>query len=149
MSAERTATATGRRSVPRQRPSRAARRFGYAVACLVNAALLYAINRWPGWEAVPFLTDRTTEVLTAVNASLVVGIVVNLVWVWADPPRVRALGDALTTLVGLVALVTVWRVFPVDLSAGWEAVARLLLVLGIVGSLIAVVTALVRLGRGR
>lgn len=39
----------------RQRPAVAARRFGYVVAVLVNLALLYAVNAWPGWDALPFL----------------------------------------------------------------------------------------------
>ncbi len=98
---------------------------------------------------MPFLTEDTTRVLGAVNASLVAGLVANLLYLLADPRRLRAAGDAVTTAVGLYAMVAVWRVFPFDVSDGWSAVLRVLLVLGIAGSGIAVVSALVRLVSGR
>lgn len=55
-----------------RRPQVGARRIGYAVAVLVNVALLYTINAWPGWEAVPFLTEDLRLVTGLVNASIVV-----------------------------------------------------------------------------
>lgn len=33
------------------------------VAPLIDAAMLYVINAWPGWEAAPFLTEDTPLVL--------------------------------------------------------------------------------------
>ena len=144
-----TATTSPSRRRTKARPSRAARRFGYVVAIVLNAAMLYAINVWPGWDVVPFLTDDTVDVLEVVNASIVATMAANLVYVFRDPPRVKALGDVVTTVVGLVAMVVIWRVFPLDLSSGWETVARALLAIGIVGSGIAIVTGIVRLVRPR
>ena len=144
-----TATTSPSRRRTKARPSRAARRFGYVVAIVLNAAMLYAINVWPGWDVVPFLTDDTVDVLEVVNASIVSAMAANLVYVFRDPPRVKALGDVVTTVVGLVAMVVIWRVFPLDLSSGWETVARALLAIGIVGSGIAIVTGIVRLVRPR
>lgn len=140
---------TARPRTPRTRPGPAARRVGYAVAAAVGAAMLYLVNGRPGWDAVPFLTDDTTRVVGAVNASLVAGLVANLLYLVADPRRLRAAGDAVTTVVGVYAMVRIWQVFPFDLSDGWSAVARVLLVVGIAGSGIAVVSALVRLVDGR
>ena len=144
-----TATTAPTRRRTKARPSRAARRFGYVVAIALNAVMLYAINVWPGWDVVPFLTGDTVDVLDAVNASIVVTLAANAVYLFRDPPRVRALGDIVTTVVGLVAMVVIWRVFPLDLSSGWETVARVLLAIGIVGSGIAIVTGIVRLVRPR
>lgn len=144
-----TATTSPSRRRTKARPSRAARRFGYVVAIVLNAAMLYAINVWPGWDVVPFLTDDTVDVLEVVNASIVATMAANVVYVFRDPPRVKALGDVVTTVVGLVAMVVIWRVFPLDLSSGWETVARALLAIGIVGSGIAIVTGIVRLVRPR
>ncbi|MGV9746463.1 hypothetical protein ACWDTG_16305 [Rhodococcus zopfii] len=127
------------------RSSAAARRTGYVVAVLVNAALLYAINIWPGWEAVPFLTDDTRLVLGWVNASIVVGIAANLVYLVRDTSWLKSLGDVLTTAVGLVALLRIWQVFPFDFgdsSFDWPLVVRILLGLGIVGSIIGILVAL-------
>jgi hypothetical protein len=132
------------------RPGTATRRFGYVVAVLANGAFWYAVNRWPGWSAVPFLTPDTEQVLAWVNASILVSLVANLVYLARDPRWLRALGDLVTTSVGLVVLVRVWQVFPLDVdsdSSGWGLVARVLLGIGIVGSAIGILTAVTSLVR--
>lgn len=133
----------------RRRPGRGARRFGYAVAILVNAALLVAVNVWPGWWALPFLTADTTRVLGWVNASIAVGVVLNVVYLVADPRPLRALGDIVTAAVGLVPLILLWRVFPFDFPAGfdWALLARTVLGLGIFGSVVGVIAGIVALLR--
>lgn len=135
----------------RTRPSRAQRRVGYVVGAFVNALVLVAVNWWPGWDALPFLTDDFRLVLGWVNASIVVGLLANLLYAVADPPRVRAGGDLVQNLVGLAAMVRLWQVFPVHFAPGgfdWELVARVFLGIGIVGASIAIVVALARLVRG-
>ena len=132
------------------RRSRATRRAGYAIAVLVNVAVLYAANRWPGWEKVPFLTDDTDEVMAWVNASLLTNIAANLLYFVADPPRLRALGDVVTTSVGVGAMVKIWQVFPFDVSSdssGWGLLLHFLLALGIIGSAIGIVAGLARLAK--
>lgn len=135
----------------RRRPSVAARRVGYVVAVLVNAAMLYLANAWPGWEAVPFLTDDTRLVMGLVNASIIASIVVNLVYLMHDPRWLGALGGVVSTSVGLLALLRIWQVFPFDFgdsSFDWELVARILLGVGMVGSLIGIVSGFVSFVRG-
>ncbi|AUM16688.1 hypothetical protein ICV35_00120 [Rhodococcus ruber] len=130
----------------RPRSPVAARRFGYLVAALLNAVVLYAANVWPGWEAVPFLTDDTRSVIGWVNASILVSLVANLLYLMRDPVWFKALGDAVTTTVALLALLTIWQVFPFDFgdaSFDWPLVARIVLGLGIVSSVIGIVAALV------
>ncbi len=129
----------------RERRPVAARRVGYAVAVLVNAALLFAVNGWPGWEALPFLTQDTTLVLGLVNASILVSLAANAVYLLHDPPWLRALGDVVTTSVGLAALVRIWQVFPLDFgdsSFDWALVAHVLLGVALVGSVIGILVSL-------
>lgn len=129
----------------RRRPGPAARRFGYVVALLVIGALLYATNVRPGWEKVSFLTAETKQVLVLVNTTLAVGAVANALYVVADGLRFRALGDVVTTSVGMAAMILVWRVFPFDVASsvyGWGLLARILLAVGIVGSAVAILAAL-------
>ncbi|NNU27732.1 hypothetical protein [Isoptericola sediminis] len=131
-----------------RRPTGAARRVGYSFAVLANGLLLVLIHGWPGWETVPFLTPETVEVLPLVNASIVVGIAANVVYLVVDPLWLRALGDVMVTVVGLVATVAVWRVFPFDFtgwSFDWTLVIRILLVVAIVGSAIGIITGIARL----
>ncbi|WP_166849193.1 hypothetical protein [Isoptericola sp. BMS4] len=135
-----------------QATGRATRRGGYVAAVLLDVAALVVIHGWPGWQAAPFLTPDTRDVLPAVDAAIVVGLVANLVYLLADPPRLRALGDVVTTAVGLVAVVAVWRTFPFTFPGqtfDWALLVRVLLVVAVVGSVIGIVVALVRLVTGR
>jgi hypothetical protein len=114
----------------------AARLAGYAVAAAVNAVLLYLINGRPGWEVVPFLTGDMERVVTWVNASLVVGVAVNLAYLVHPVPWLTASGGVVSTGVGLAALVRLWQVFPFDFGtgSGWTVLARVLILVGIAGS---------------
>ena len=135
----------------RSRPGPAARRSGYVVAAVVNGLVLYLVNRRPGWDALPFLTPQTTQVLGLVNASIIAGLVANVVYLFADPPRLRSLGDLVTTGIGLAAMVRIWQVWPISFEPGgfpWDTVLRWLVAIGIVGSAIGIVVALVTLVRG-
>lgn len=124
------------------------RRFGYVVAILVNIAMWYVIYVWPGWEAVPFLTEDTRQVLGLVSLSLAANIVANVVYLVLRRPWVEPLGNMLTTAIGLVALVRFLQVFPFDFgiaTVDWATVTRVLLILGIVGAAIGIVVQFARL----
>jgi hypothetical protein len=116
------------------------------------AAMWFMVNVWPGWEVVPFLTAQTGDVVWAVNLSLLAGLIANLAYVVHDPVWFKALGDLITTAVGLVPAVLLWRVFPFDFSGysfGWAVVVRVVLMVGIVGGILGILVqigTLVRLG---
>ncbi|MGZ5417499.1 MAG: hypothetical protein ACXWDI_09990 [Nocardioides sp.] len=129
-----------------RRPPVATRRVGYVVAVLVNASLLYAGNVWPGWETLPFLTEDTAQVMPMVNASITVSLVANVVYVLRDPRWLKALGDVVTTVVGLAAVLQMWQVFPFEFDGGgfdWALAVHVLLGIAIVGSVIGIVAGLV------
>jgi hypothetical protein len=119
------------------------------IGAVVNGVLLFMVNVRPGWKTVPFLTRDTPLVLGLVNATLVVGLVAGLLCALVDAPRVRALTDLVQNAVGLVALVRIWQVFPFAFESGfdWALLARWVLGLGMFGSVIGMVSALVRLAR--
>jgi hypothetical protein len=123
---------------------------GYLVGAAVNAIVIYLINVEPTWSALPFLTSDTPRLLPLVNASLLVSLLANLVYAGADAPWIKALGDLLTTTVGLAALGRIWDVFPFsfdDTGFPWEQLTRVVLVVAIVGSAIGILVALVSLVR--
>lgn len=128
-----------------------ARRAGYAVAAGVNGVLLLLINVTPGWAILPFLTPDMSIVLPWINASMVVGILSNVVNLVRDTPRVKGIGDLITGAVGLVAMIVLWQVFPFDFGAepnGWSTVTRVVLLIGIVGTAIALIVSFVIAVRG-
>lgn len=133
----------------RRRPSRAARIVGYLIAAAINAVVLYLANVRPGWQAVPFLTDDTRRVLLLFNVSLVAAIVVNLGYVLHDAPRVKALGDLVTNGISLAVMIRLWVVFPFAFDAhGWAVAARILLVIAMVGTAIAMLVQVATAIRG-
>lgn len=107
------------------RPAQTARRAGYGLAAGVNGVLLYLINVAPGWEVVPFLTEDTEQVLGLLNASLAVALVINLLWILADPPWWRALGQIVQSALGLAVALSLLDVFPFDVTVSQMDIAWL------------------------
>lgn len=132
-----------------KRPSVRARRAGYLVSAAVLGVLLWLLDVSPGWSAAGFLTDDVADVVPIVTFSLVVGIVVNLVWVVRDPVWLRALGDLATAVIGAFVCVRLLAVFPfpLDEDSIWRIVVRMALWVGVIGSAISAVVNLVVLIR--
>lgn len=131
-----------------RRSSVAERRFGYTISIAINAAVLYVINVTPGWAAVPFLSAESTRVIPLVNASVIAGVIVNLAYLALDPRWLVSLGSVVTTGIGAAALVRIWHVFPFDFADGsidWSLIVRVVLVVGIVGSVIGMLAQLASL----
>jgi hypothetical protein len=138
-------------STTRVRRPIGSRRLGYAIGGVLNATLLYLVNRHPGWEALPFLTSDTTQVLTLINLSIGAGIVINLARIAYDPQWFVALGDVVSTGVGATALLRIWRVFPFQFATGtvdWALIVRVGLIFSLVASAIGIVAGLVSMARG-
>jgi hypothetical protein len=136
-------------SRPSRQP-RAVRRVGYVFAVLFNAAGLCLVNLWPGWDAVPFLTADTRQVLGIVNTVLITSLAVNLLYLFTDPRWLVALGGLVTSVLGLIGLIRIWEVFPFafgNSSVDWALLVHIGLVVGIAGSCIAILVQLVQLAR--
>jgi hypothetical protein len=130
-----------------RRPSAGARRAGYGLAVVFSAAMLVVLNAAPGWQAIPFLTSDTAQVLGLVNLSIAAGIAANLTYLFYDPPWLKSLGELVTTGIGLAAAIRIWQVFPFDVSSGWSAAVQTLLVVCIAGSCIALLAQIITLAR--
>ncbi len=129
---------------------RTVHRWGYGFSALVNLVLAWAVNVWPGWEAVAFLDDATTEVLPLVNLSLLIGFVTSVVYMVFDAPWFKALGHVLTSVVSIAVLVRTLRVFPFDFgdsASTWEPITRGLLIFLIVASILGLVSYVVQFMR--
>ncbi len=134
-------------TTPHRRPPVGARRTGYIIAGVINALLAFLINAEPGWSALGFLTADTRQAVGLVNLSLVAGIAANVVYLVRDTPRVKALGDLITTGIGLAATVRIWQVFPFDFAGytwDWARLVRIALVIAVIGAAIGLVIQVVR-----
>jgi hypothetical protein len=115
----------------------ALRRVGHALAALVQLAMVYAVNWWPGWRSATFLTADAAQVVSLFNLAVVVGMVFNLAYLVHDPTWFTALGDAVTAGFGLAVFVRTWNVFPfsfTDTTIDWSLLLRVVLGLAIVGA---------------
>jgi hypothetical protein len=132
-------------NAPARRPPVAARRAGYVVAAVLMTAFWFLLNVSPGWQVVPFLTDDAGQVVTLMNLSLGVSVVANLGYLVYDPPWWKALGDVVTSVVGLAVLVRLWQVFPFAFTGSfdWSLVTRVMLIVAIAGTIIGIVINLV------
>ena len=129
---------------------RGARRFGYFVAVVVNAMMLWAAHNLLDWRWPSFLTDSFEDLLPIVSASLLVTVAVYIVFWVNDSRPVKALGELLMAAFGVAVALRSWQVFPFDFGAyeyDWSWVARAVIVLAIVGSGIGILVALGRLFR--
>jgi len=125
-----------------------ARKVGYLVAVLVNGAMLVFVNVRPGWQELSFLTEDFAGILWLINLSMVAGAVVNVVYLWYDPAWFKSVCQVGVSAIGLTAAIRMLRVFPFDFSAysfNWATLTRLLLVLAVFGSVVAIMVELVRL----
>jgi len=120
---------------------------GYIASAVINAVLLWVMNQLPLWKPF-FLLDSYLDVLWAINMSLIVQIVLNLVLIFFHPLFFHYLIQTVFSLVSIVSLVWIVQVFPVDFSArlgDWfNTIFRIVLIIGIVGSLIGGITHFVR-----
>ena len=130
--------------------SRATRRFGYAVAIAVNAVLLVVVNNLLEWGWFSWLTDDFELVVPLVNASLVATILVTVAYLVYDPAWFKAATQILVNVIGLGVIVRMLRVFPFDFSAydfNWAAVARGVLIVGLLGVIAGTIAEVVKLIR--
>lgn len=134
--------------VPAQAPAPAARRDAYLTTIVVGAGVLFALNIWPGWPILPFLTRDTSQALWLVNLSLAAGVAANIVYLAYDPPWLRLTGELVRAGAGVAAAVRLWQVFPFGFhTAAWSVAVRVLLAMIIAVSGAGIIVQLVSLAR--
>jgi hypothetical protein len=134
----------------RRRPSAAERRVGYIIAALINVIGLWIIHHLLRWGWPPFLTDSFEDLLPYITASFAATIVINLLWAVRDPAWFRHAGQIALNLVAIRAAERTWEIFPFDFTGYdpvWEAVARSVIGVSLVGLVIATIVEVVGLVR--
>lgn len=136
------------REISRAQRRRAARKFGYVVAIVVNLILIYVFNnllRW-NWRGFwgprgvlvwPIVTPRWADVLWALNLSISVSIVSYILLLLYDPLWLRQLAEIIRNLFGILVLYMFYAVFPFDF--GYEMIDKIVrwaLLLAILGTVL-------------
>jgi hypothetical protein len=125
-----------------------ARKTGYGAAVVVNLVLLLVINNLLAWDWFRFLTADIGPMLWLINVSLVATVLINLVWLGYYPVWFRSLSQIGLNLISAVVTIRMYQVFPFDFSTyefNWAPIARLLIILALVGLALGTITDLVKL----
>ncbi|MFZ5441127.1 MAG: hypothetical protein ACOZQL_14050 [Myxococcota bacterium] len=126
----------------------------FVFAVLINVVFLVFIASHQTWRPLldGAVTDDFPRVLWAMYLGAAVQIVGNLLLLQHATPGARRLLDFIFAAVGLVGAVVMFQVFPFDLArfGGWAPVlARVLLIIGIVGGALGTLVKFVGLFIGR
>jgi len=104
------------------------RRFGYFISIVINFFMMYAANNLSSWN-VPYVTERFSECLWAVNLSLGVSIFIHFVFMVFDRKWFRSFMQALANVFSLISVYVFREVFPLDLADSMERMVNLGLVI--------------------
>lgn len=128
--------------------SKASDRSSYIAAIIVNAALIYLLNHLLEWNLLPFLTNDFVSVRGLIRLSLFVAIVINVVFLAFDPSWFRSVGRIVLSGFSLAVSILMYQKFPFDFAPynfDWSLIVRVLIILAIGGSAVAILAELVRL----
>jgi hypothetical protein len=87
----------------------------YVFSVIANLVLLYIANNLLSWN-LSFVTPTYTQVLWAINLSIVVSIIVNILLVAYDSPWFRHSMKALMNIFALFATYIFYIIFPLSFS---------------------------------
>lgn len=130
---------------------KAGRRFGYGVAIVVQLLLLWVVQNLTEWELLPFLTTEFDEVVPLISFFLLFAIVANAAYLVFDDFTLHAIGEIGVNVFSAYVSWQILQAFPFDFSMyefDWAIVARVILILAIVGAGIGAIVEAGRLIRG-
>jgi hypothetical protein len=122
--------------------SRTRRQLGYAVAVVLSVVLLFVVNVWPTWRALPFVTNGAIQAVIILNVASFVAIVLNLLCFAVDTAWLKPLTEFINAVFAVVFSMEIWRSFPFDFpsdSVDWPLVTRIVIIAAVVGSVIGMI----------
>jgi hypothetical protein len=126
----------------------------FIIAIIANIVVLGLVNSLPFWRHLTrgVVLESWVDILWAMNLSLIVQIVGNIILAINRPFRQYAFFQVVFGAATLVSAIVFFIVFPLDFSqvaGNWlNTLARVLVIVGIAGASISILTWLVRLLRG-
>jgi hypothetical protein len=119
----------------------------YIAAVIFNIIFLVIVNKVPDWN-IAFIKDSFPDILWAVNTSVAVSIAGNFILIFLHPRFLHHIFNAVFAVFGILATSVILSVFPFqfeDLVGEWlNILVRIVLIIGIVGSAVAVVVNVVK-----
>lgn len=119
--------------------------YDYLFAILLNLILLYIANNLIYWN-LSFIAASFSNVLWAVNLSLIVAVVANVSFVLYDPRWFKICSKIIMNITALVAAFTLLTVFPFVINQFiLELGLKILLIIGILASVVSILFQILKL----
>jgi len=121
------------------RTDRPAKRFGYTIAAAVNGVMIWIAHNILEWDTFGFLTAEFDRLIPWLTIAFVVGVVLNLLYIWDDSVPFKSPGQILSAIAGLIVTIQTLVIFPFDFAGyhfDYSVPIRIALWVSIVGILI-------------
>ena len=119
--------------------------YDYLFAILLNLILLYIANNLIYWN-LSFIAASFSNVLWAVNLSLIVALVANVSFILYDPKWFKICSKIIMNITALVAAFTLLTVFPFVINQFILALGlKILLIIGILASVVSILFQILKL----
>ena len=113
--------------------------YDYILAIVINLIMLFIANNLLYWN-LSFIAGSFSEVLWAINLSLIVAIVANVSFVLYDPPWYKIIAKIVMNFTALVAVFTLLTVFPFVINQFILALGlTILLIIGIIAAIVSII----------
>lgn len=117
----------------------------YVGTIIINIIFIY-LWRWLP-SKLPFLADSFAAILPLFYISFVASIAANILFIIHDGRFFKGIIKTALNLFGLAILFSLYYIFPFNFSAysvNWDLILRILLIIGIVGTIIAIISELIK-----
>jgi len=119
--------------------------YEYLFTVLINLVLLYIANNILYWN-LSFISSSFSEVLFAVNLSLIVRIVGNISFILYHPPWFKHATKAVINITALLAAYMFYVVFPFTFSQYFIVVGlKIIIILAIIATVASIVYEIIRM----
>ena len=105
----------------------------YIATIIVHIILIWALYKLPDW--LKFLSSSYQAVLPVFLYSYLAQIIGNLILIFSDPKWLKSLISLANNLISIVALATVYVIFPFDFgsySYDWASTSKTVIIVAIV-----------------
>lgn len=120
--------------------------YDYLFAILLNLILLYIANNLIYWN-LSFIAASFSNVLWAVNLSIIVAVVANVSFILYDPRWFKICSKIVMNITALVAAFTLLTVFPFVINTFILVLGlKFILIIGVVASFVSIIFQILKLG---
>ena len=113
--------------------------YDYLLVVIIDLVLLYIANSLLYWN-LSFIASSFSDVLWAVDLSLIVAIVANLSFILFDPPWLKIFCKIIISFTALVAAFTILSVFPFVINQFILAVGlKIIIIIAILASVVSII----------